>query len=203
MLRNLIVATTASVALLLCNASAAGWFGPSNYSECVIDGMKGVSSDVAARAVSNACAAKFPAKKPELPAKNPVQPRESKLPGSALLKIQADTPYRYPSPAIGNGGENEIALYAFRRSRDGGQRFQLYNGNDDWRVSKIRVRITDEDTNASREYWMDGAKRGRGDSLPYGTAATVPPLGEEYFIFPHDLPENWSWTIVEALGWKE
>jgi|GEM_PF-1334861 len=196
MFRSFIVAATASVAFLLCNTSTAGWFGPSNYSECVIDGMKGVSSDVAARAVSNACAAKFPAKKPE-------QPRESKLPGSALLKIKADTPYRYPSPAIDKGGEKEIDWNEFRRSADGGQRFQLYNGNDDWWVSKIRVRITDEDTKASREYWMDGAKRRPLSPSPYGTAATVPPLGEEYFIFPHDLPENWSWTIVEAMGWKE
>ena len=186
MLRNLIVATTALLALLLCNASAAGWFGPSNYSECVIDGMKGVSSDVAARAVSNACAGKFPAKQPE-------KKRETSLPASALRKIQADTPDRYVKDGFSD----------IRRSLHGGERFRLYNGNDDWWISKVRVQITDDDTKATREYWLDGAKRSLSSPLPFETVATVPPLGEEYFMFAHDLPENWSWTIVEAMGWKE
>lgn len=38
----------------------AGWFGPSNYDECVLDGMKGVTSDVAAREIKQACRRKFP-----------------------------------------------------------------------------------------------------------------------------------------------
>jgi len=40
----------------------AGWFGPSNYDECILDGMKGVTSDLAARAVAGACARKFRSK---------------------------------------------------------------------------------------------------------------------------------------------
>jgi hypothetical protein len=40
----------------------AGWFGPSNYDECILDGMKGVTSDLAARAVAGACARKFGSK---------------------------------------------------------------------------------------------------------------------------------------------
>jgi hypothetical protein len=41
----------------------AGLFGPSNYDECVLEHLKGVSSDVGARMVAAVCANQFPAKK--------------------------------------------------------------------------------------------------------------------------------------------
>jgi len=37
-----------------------GLFGPSDYDECIIEGMQGVASDVAAVAVRSACREKFP-----------------------------------------------------------------------------------------------------------------------------------------------
>jgi hypothetical protein len=37
----------------------AGWFGPSNYEECVEDNIKKVSSEVAARAVLTSCTQLF------------------------------------------------------------------------------------------------------------------------------------------------
>jgi hypothetical protein len=40
--------------------SNAGFFGPNNYEECVLDNMKGVTSDQAARAIQQACREKFP-----------------------------------------------------------------------------------------------------------------------------------------------
>ena len=54
-----------AVALLLSALSgiaSAGLFGPSNYEECILDSMKGVTSDMAARAVAQACRSKFPQK---------------------------------------------------------------------------------------------------------------------------------------------
>ena len=38
----------------------AGWFGPTNFADCVLDSMKGVSSDLAAQAIAQSCRAKFP-----------------------------------------------------------------------------------------------------------------------------------------------
>jgi hypothetical protein len=40
--------------------ASAGIFGPSNFDECVLDAMKGVTSDVAARAIYASCRNKFP-----------------------------------------------------------------------------------------------------------------------------------------------
>lgn len=54
--------------LTLASGSAvAGLFGPNNYEECVLDNMKGVTSNVAAIAIARACRAKFPAPPPPLP----------------------------------------------------------------------------------------------------------------------------------------
>lgn len=38
----------------------ADWFGPKNYDDCILESMKGVSSDRAATAINRACRNKFP-----------------------------------------------------------------------------------------------------------------------------------------------
>lgn len=50
-------------AFLIPNISYAGLFGPSNYDECILDSMKGVTNDKAAISIKNACWNKFPSKK--------------------------------------------------------------------------------------------------------------------------------------------
>lgn len=42
-----------------CRAAAAGLLGPTNYEECILQNMKGVGSDMAARAIAAACAKQF------------------------------------------------------------------------------------------------------------------------------------------------
>jgi hypothetical protein len=55
--------TRVVIALLLCSlaTSSNAWtlFGPKNYDECILEGMKGVTSDKAANAVIQACLNKF------------------------------------------------------------------------------------------------------------------------------------------------
>ena len=42
----------------------AGLLGPTTYDECILVNMKGVGSDMAARAVAASCARQFPQPKP-------------------------------------------------------------------------------------------------------------------------------------------
>lgn len=44
---------------LVCSAD---WFGPKTYEDCVLEGMKGTTSDVAAQEIRKACRSKFPQK---------------------------------------------------------------------------------------------------------------------------------------------
>ncbi len=55
------------VGLMLPSKSAAqGFFGPNNYDDCILQNMRGVTSDTAAGLVHRACLAKFPKKEPKL-----------------------------------------------------------------------------------------------------------------------------------------
>ena len=45
---------------LFSPAASAGFFGPSNYEECILENMKGINNEVAAFSVRNACEKKFP-----------------------------------------------------------------------------------------------------------------------------------------------
>jgi hypothetical protein len=46
--------------LLIPIVSYAGWFGPSNFQDCILEGMKGVTSNHAASMITVACRQKFP-----------------------------------------------------------------------------------------------------------------------------------------------
>ena len=50
---------------LASTETQAGWFGPSNYDECIFESMKGVTSDLAAQAIIQSCREKFPEKQKE------------------------------------------------------------------------------------------------------------------------------------------
>jgi hypothetical protein len=62
--RNPVIKASCIALLLAVTNSHAGLFGASNYDECVLDSMKGVTSDVAARAIMKSCKDKFAAKGP-------------------------------------------------------------------------------------------------------------------------------------------
>jgi hypothetical protein len=56
----------ATLIIFLCSGGAqAGWFGPSNFDECILDRIKGTQSDLAARAIMRACRQQFPDKPAE------------------------------------------------------------------------------------------------------------------------------------------
>lgn len=68
--------TGALLLLTVSTAGRAGIFGPSNYDECVLSSMKGVTSDVAARAIMRSCREKFASNGP---ASVPLPPAELAL----------------------------------------------------------------------------------------------------------------------------
>lgn len=63
--------------LLLSSAGCNQLGGPRDYDECILQSMKGVNSDTAARAIMRSCREKFPERKPE----------DSQLPPEATQKL--------------------------------------------------------------------------------------------------------------------
>lgn len=72
--------------ILICpTASFGGWFGPSNYDECILKSMNGVTSDAAAGAINRACRAKYPVKGPS----------DSEVPANVVSQLDGRAGYSY------------------------------------------------------------------------------------------------------------
>ena len=74
--------SVASVFFAFPGLAVAGLFGPSTWDECILANMKGVGSDMAARAVAEACARQFPPKKPAEKSAPPAAPSVKEEPAA-------------------------------------------------------------------------------------------------------------------------
>lgn len=103
----------------------AEWFGPSDYDECILESMKGVTSDRAAILIERSCRKKFP-KEPE---------KKPKL---------RDLSYEELSNLTGKAG------LSFGSSFSG----KIYNGNSNLTISEIAilVKTTVDGKEVSRTY---------------------------------------------------
>lgn len=103
----------ATACFLVADAAMAGWFGPSSYEDCVLENMKGVTSDTAAVAISRACSAKFPAP-PTPPTPQPPTPTKEEM--ERQRKLNEECWRRF---------DEEMAKYE-RAKKSWGQRY--FNG---------------------------------------------------------------------------
>lgn len=117
--------------------SYAGWFGPSNYEECILEKMKDAKSSVAAAAIADACRKKFPLK-----VKAVSGPKMLWLPSDAVARIRLACKESEPEPL----GTRET-VEQWRRRVDGPPPGMidcvLYNGNGNWTISNVVVRFTE------------------------------------------------------------
>ena len=97
----------------LSSGSLVGCFGQSNYDECIIESIKGVTSDVAARLVALSCREKFPEKPKE-------QKKTRELSSEELEQV------------TGRAGDS-IGNYFHGN---------LYNGNTDVTITQVSFNIT-------------------------------------------------------------
>lgn len=87
------------IACIYPSVSIGGWLGPSNYDECVLESMKGVTSDAAAGAIVRSCRSKFSEK----------IPNDSEVPANVVGQLDgraAMTDYGYFKGSIYNGNKD-------------------------------------------------------------------------------------------------
>jgi hypothetical protein len=139
-----------------------GLLGPSNYDECITESMKGVTSDLAARAIIGSCRERFPDKGKKNPASRPLKGEElSKLAGRAGL-------------AYSNVYEGEI-----------------YNGNSNLTISEVTVAIisTENGKEVSRNYVVNLQYGSRIPPLTTGSFFIFIILGDEKSDYSWGLVE--------------
>ena len=105
--------------------------GPQNYNDCILENMRGVTSDDAAREVRRACRGKF-RRQSTASATSDCRTRPMTVTELAKLQISGRTSY------------DDL-------------KFSVYNGNNT-SVEKISVRITDISFSAPQDYTMLGAR---------------------------------------------
>lgn len=91
--------------IFVTSSSSAGLFGPSDYDECVLDGLKNAKSKDLAPAIYNACANKFPTK----PSR---QDREDAAKSAAILKKCRITEEQNRSRMV-IGGDSRVGASAY------------------------------------------------------------------------------------------
>jgi hypothetical protein len=137
MMKNRRILTVFVFTCFFSPGTYAGWLGgPSDYDECILEGMKGVTSDVAAQLIRQSCQKKFPKKTHE---DNSVE-----LPSSALEKIEGK------AGVAGNGYYEGI----------------IFNGNREWHITSLTVRLEDSKSKQYRDYEASVKQGAYSYSLP-------------------------------------
>jgi hypothetical protein len=174
--------------VLLCpSISHGGADDPSNYDECIIDAMKGVSSDVAARAIIESCRNLFPAPQSEAappvaePEPTAVKPAPAAEPAPVAIEV---------SDARALTTDELGRLNTKAKVFGDSYRVTVNNGNEDLTLTEVTIAVWDDTDSASVRSEHSEAVQ----IAPQSSAEvryTVRYRGEE---------SGWRWAVIAARG---
>ena len=182
-----------SLALLMLTAPARADVSEfSSYDECILESLKGVSSDVAANAIIASCRNKFPQAAPAAAAAPASEPAPVPPPESA----PAEPPQPAAKPAVAAAGESreltkeelgklKATLFAFTTK----YKVTFENFNDDITITEVTIAV-----------WDDFDPRGL---KKYTQTMHIPPSAEEkveYEVIYMGDDQGWRWKVDSAKG---
>lgn len=203
MLRNLPVLLVPLV--LLCPAIGHGDESrPSNYDECIVDSLKGVSSDVAARAIIESCGNLFPqsqqaAAPPAAPAPAPAPAATTAAPAPAsaapatpaVQAAAAAQPAPLDTTRARDLTDAELALLNTKAKVFGSTyRVTIENGNSNLTLTEVTIAVWDDADSAA----------GR---TKYTEATQIAPHASDmvkYIVHYRGDESSWNWGVVGARG---
>ena len=175
---------------------------PSNFDECIIDAMRGVSSDVAARAIIESCGNLFPESKPEAapqvaPAGVPAPAAEidTPAPAAAVTPAPEAAPPVAPAPLDMAGERNltgdELAQLSAKAKVFGDTyRVTVGNGNPNLTLTEVTIAGWEvSDLGATRSEHSEAAQ------IAPQTSAMV-----KYTVHYRGDETGWNWAVVAARG---
>ena len=196
--------------------SYGGLFGPRDYNDCILDGMKGVTSNLAASEIKNACRRKFPdleqkKRKEENERiqkekwKKEAENREKfvnswkKLPNSELINITG-------TGELKKGGIDVNAFLGLPADPLRGERWsfnaKIINNTNNWKITNLKIMVAPKDkTDKSIETQYctkDVSSMLNGRRINY-----IPPNGKGHLLWCAiytDKHFDFTWSIVEAKG---
>ena len=182
------------LALLSPATSHGGLFGPSNYDECITDSMRGVSSDVAARAIIESCRNLFP--EPEHEAAPQAATATATATADDVVAPAAEPAAPVAPVSIDTTGArsltaDELARLSAKAKIFGSTyRVTVDNGNPNLTLTEVTIAVwDDDDAIASRK--------------EYKEAARIAPLASalvKYTVHYRGDDTTWNWGVVAARG---
>lgn len=175
------------IALSLFATSNASEF--SSYDECILESLKGVSSDVAASAIIASCRNTFPEAAAVAPAAaEPAPPPES---------APAEQAVQEAKPAVAAAGESRPLtgeeLSRLKSTLFGGfttkYKVTFENLNEDITITEVTIAV-----------WDDLDPRGL---KKYTQTMNIPPAGEQqvaYEVIYMGDDQGWRWKVDSAKG---
>lgn len=189
----------AALVIALVSLPGAARPDPTNYDECILDAMKGVSSDVAARAIIDSCRRLFPADREEAPGKDAAPAQDSveaaAVAGAAAAHSAESAPEAAAQGATASESVRELTKGELQKLESKGYffgasyRVKVHNGNDNLRLTELTIAVWDKDNIDSLE--------------TYRTAVDIPPLDEgsaRYTVVYRGEEATWAWKVVGAKG---
>ena len=164
--------------VLLCPAISHGDEStPSNYDECIIDALRGVSSDVAARAIIDSCQKLYP------------EPERESVPQA--LPAPATAPPPLDTAAARALTADELARLGAKAKVFGASyRVTVNNGNPNLTLTEVTIAVWDDtDLGATREEYSEVVQ------IAPQTSAMV-----KYTVHYRGDETGWNWGVVAARG---
>lgn len=201
MLRQLSVLVL-SLVLLVPSTSHGGPPGPSNYDECIIDSMKGVSSDVAARAIIESCRNLFPDSDGDIAPSTAPAPATEPVPAVPAVRdvetaaaTSGSAASADPAPLDTTGARrltaDELALLSTRVKVFGSAyRVTIDNGSPNLTLTEVTIAVWDESDPAARRKEYSEAVE-----IAPRTSAEV-----KYTVHYRGDETSWRWGVVAARG---
>lgn len=184
--------------VLLCPViSHADESRPSSYDECILDAMRGVSSDVAARAIIDSCRNLFPESPSEAVQQAAPAPAAVAAPAAAAAATAAEPKAAPPAPepldttAARSLTADELArLRSKARVFGDAYRVTVANGNPDLTLTEVTIAVWDDnDSLASRMEYSEAVQ------IAPETSAEV-----KYEVRYRGDESGWNWAVVSARG---
>lgn len=164
-----------------------------SYDECILESLKGVSSDIAANAIIASCRSKFPeAAAVAVPAAEPAPPPEPETAPAAERAQQAETASA-PKPAAGPSreltqeelGKLKATLFGFTTK----YAVTFENFNEDIAITEVTIAV-----------WDDLDPRGL---QKYTETMHIPPSESAkvtYEVVYMGDDQGWRWKVESAKG---
>lgn len=171
---------------------------PSSYDECILDAMRGVSSDIAARAIIDSCRNLFPASPPEAAEQAAPAPAAVAAPAAAAVAATPASPAKVPTApepldtrAARSLTPDELARLGSRARVFGDSyRVTVDNGNPNLTLTEVTIAVWDDnDPEASR--------------MEYSKAVQIAPEASaevKYEVRYRGDETGWNWAVIGARG---